>query len=525
MIARRAADAGILWPSPRYRKDPVGYAKNVLGVEPWEKQVEILEAVRDHKRVAIRSGHKVSKSHSLAIAALWFFSSFDDARVVCTCVTARQVDEIFYRECKKLHSQAGQCIDCRRESVRRQASGQSPLPKPCAHSAMVDGEPKMLARSGIKSVDFREIVGFTAKEAEAVAGISGKNILYLIDEASGVDDEIFEAIEGNSAGGARIVMTSNPTRCEGKFFEAFQPNSVWKQIHISSADSPNVKAGREVIPGLAGPEWIELMKREYGADSPIFKVRVEGDFVRNEEGKIVSLHAIELAEQLWEETEATGRLHIGVDPAGKGGDGDESAFATRRGDKVLSLIAMRGLTAEAHVSHILRTLASNAQKRDVRPVVAVDADGVGSEIVGLLRAHLELHPDAFELLAVKSSGWATKQPLVYERVRDELWASFRKWLDEGGALPSDSKLAQELHAPMWTTNVRSKWTATSKPELRKMLGRSPDRADAVILSVWEPSILRPDVQTSTAEETPSADWAVVDSHDAGTVFDPYGGAG
>jgi hypothetical protein len=49
---RVATEASALtWPSPKYRQDPVEFARGVLGVEPWSKQIEVLEAVRDCPRV------------------------------------------------------------------------------------------------------------------------------------------------------------------------------------------------------------------------------------------------------------------------------------------------------------------------------------------------------------------------------------------------------------------------------------------------------------------------------------------
>jgi hypothetical protein len=192
------------WPSTKYQADPVAFAREVLGLTLWSKQIELLEAIRNHKRVAAKSGHKVSKSHTLAIASLWFFCSFPDARVVMSSVTSRQVDAILWRELRKMHVRS---------------------------SVPIDGDMHELARSGFKARDFREIVGFTAREAEAVAGISGANLLYLLDEASGIDDDIFEAIEGNRAGGARLAMTSNPTRTDGEFFEAFNANAHLYHTH------------------------------------------------------------------------------------------------------------------------------------------------------------------------------------------------------------------------------------------------------------------------------------------------------
>src|SRR5207344_1719281 len=77
----------IRFPSPAFQRDPVAFFRQILGVEPWQRQIDVIEAVRDFSRVAICSGHKVSKSHSAAGLALWYFCSYEDARVVMTSTT------------------------------------------------------------------------------------------------------------------------------------------------------------------------------------------------------------------------------------------------------------------------------------------------------------------------------------------------------------------------------------------------------------------------------------------------------
>src|SRR5579885_3327869 len=74
----------VRFPSPLYQQNPEGFFRNVLGVTPWAKQVEIMNAVRDYDRVAVVSGHKCSKSNTCAGIALWKYCSFADARVVMT---------------------------------------------------------------------------------------------------------------------------------------------------------------------------------------------------------------------------------------------------------------------------------------------------------------------------------------------------------------------------------------------------------------------------------------------------------
>jgi phage terminase large subunit len=489
------------WPSERYRRDPAAFARDVLGVELWERQLEILLAVRDHMRVAVSSGHKIGKSLLDAVVALWFFCTHDEARVIMSSVTARQVDQILWREVRMLHRRA---------------------------TRPIGGELHELARSGLKAADFREIVGFTAREAEAVAGISGKNLLYILDEASGIGRDIFEAIEGNRAGGARVLMTSNPTRSDGDFFDAFHkykagpgnPDGI-RCFEVSSEDSPNVKAGRSVIPGLATREWVEEKRREWGEDSDLFLVRVKGKFVRREEGRVINLHTIELAEQRWKDTVADGGLVIGLDPAGESGEGDETVYAVRRGLKVLELIPRRGLSVDGVLVNLLGVIREHRVGQE-RPRVVLDREGaIGAEVYGAIKAYLAQFGDArpFDLIPIRASDKAMRQADVWDRQRDALWGNLARWLrpvdqnGEGGAIPEDVRLEAELHAPEWIEGPHGRRKVTAKPELRKKLQRSPDRADAVALAVWD---ARP--------------WETVEDEKPRTplqrrpVLDPYGGA-
>lgn len=478
--ARFETISRLQFPSPKYRGDPVKFFREILGVDPWFKQVEIIDAVRDNTRVAVKSGHKVSKSHTAAGLALWFYCSFDDARVIMSSTTARQVDQILWRELRMMKARGGRCVNCPKT-----------VPVPCVHSAMIDGEIGDLARTGLKSIDFREIVGFTAKEAEAVAGISGANLLYILDEASGISDEIFEAIEGNRAGGARIVMFSNPTRTTGEFFDAFYAKSqFYKTITVSSEETPNVVEGRIVIPGLATREWIEEKKQEWGEESPLYKVRIKGEFALKEDGKVFSIHTISEAETRWSETAGEGRLFVGLDPAGPQGFGDESVFAVRRGLKHMAFFPFRGLTEEGHLAQLMGILRQYRVSREV-PVVVLDREGsVGASTYGYLRNYAELHRDAFELIAVRASDGAIRQPQIYARMRDELTANLESWIREGGAIIEDTKLEAEMHEFEWRQQQNGRLKVTPKDDIKKKLGRSPDRYDALALSVWEPLSVR-----------------------------------
>jgi phage terminase large subunit len=521
----------IQWPSPKYRGRYVEFAYDILGIELWSLdpsisdplsggQVEICEAVAQHSRVAVASGQKIGKTTVEVVVALCDYCSYDDMRVIMTSTTGHQVDEVFWRELMIRKTRAGKCVEC----VKADPYDKT-IPRPCPHSAFIDGKMGEKARTGLKS-GFREIYGLTANEGEALLGISGANMRFIVDEASGVRDAIMRGLDGNRAGDASFLMFGNPTKNEGYFFDAFHEKSAfWRTFNISSEHNPNALSGEKRIPGLATRGYIDERKEEWGEKSPEYTIKIRGRFAVHEAGCIFSIHAIGEAESRWKETEAAGRLFIGVDPAGASGTGDESCFTARRGKKQLELEVARGLNADAHLVRILQMVSRHNVKGEAKPVVVIDREGsVGAELHGTLRDFVERNPQAFELVAVRASDGAVRQPGIYDRMRDELAANLEGWLRDDGAIVTDIKLSKELHALRWQQRAHDgKLKVTPKDQIKKALGRSPDRYDALALACWEPLSLRED------EDNPATRAAAGQGDDEGDLdfeagLDPYGAA-
>jgi phage terminase large subunit len=423
-----------------------------------------------------------------------------------TAVKASQIDEVIWKEVRRLYRGA---------------------------KIPIGGTLYDLARSGLRDPnDDRQIWGITARDGEGLAGISGPNILVLTDEASGIPDRFFEVLGSSLAGSggtARKCYISNPTRTTGEFYRSHTTNAhLFKCLHVSSTNTPNAR-GTGMIPGLAGPDWIAEKRLEYGEDSPAFKVRVLGEFVHDREGKIISLDLIAAAEAAWDEAPDTGDLQIGIDPAGDGVIGDETAIAVRRGGKIVTVLAWRSLTEDAIVSNALGLLVEH-RRRGAQGVarIAVDVEGgIGTRVFAKLRVATETMA-AVELVDVRSGKkfWGSPE---FDLIRDGLWGQTRAWLMGGGAIPSDVKLSQELNAPVFTADKNQRYVATDKKVLRKELGRSPDRADAVCLAIWQFASVETTEERITPPAAAAMNQSALDPYDdaeersADRVFDPYGG--
>lgn len=514
------ADAGHRWPSARWRSDPVAFAREVIlpgepkgrGQLTAEQEAILRDLSEPGAQVAVTSGHKTGKDFVGAIAALWWFSSWDDARVRMTAVTGQQIRDICWREVRALHTW----------------SQRGPFP--------IEGEPKDLPSSGLV-VGLREIKGFTSERPEAVAGISSPHVLYIVTEASGVEDYVFEALKGNLAGGdCRLLLLSQPTRNLGQFYRAFHEEaSIWKRHQLRSDRTPNALSGRDVIPGLAGLDWLERRAQDWGAParwreaqrgaplpaedlaaSPIWRVRVLGEFCEGEGSVVIPATLVHEAELRWRQMATTrDRLVVGLDVAKQGGD--ENVGAARRGQKILELEAWVNsalLPEEELAAEVARRAMVFTRKHrpptstEPKAIVIVDATGsFGIRVAGELQAY-SLEIDVVAVNFGQHSPFRRK----YRYLRDQLWFGAREWLAEGGALPPDTKLPAELAAPGYEHDLHGRLMVEPKDKLRRKLGRSTDRADAVLLAVYEPRSIRADAQ-------PTAEAQV----EEGPQFDPYAG--
>jgi len=514
LVLVRAATM-LSWPSPRYATDPVGFCREILGYDPWERQAEVMRAVVEHALVSVKSGHRVGKSWLAGSLALWFYCSFPDARVICTAPTAANVQGVVWRAVRQLHARSGRCLACTLEDP----SG----PRPCPHGTVIDGRPAERAGTGLLSGDFREVKGYTVRDVEAITGTAGAALFFIMDEASGVADAIYEGLEGNRAGWTeeagvmvRMLLIGNPTRTVGEFYDSHEhprKKEVYHRITISSRETPNAVERRNVIPGLATHYWVEQMVAKYGEDSAFVKVRVDGEFPIGEDGKAFSIALITEAEERWPESEAVGILQIGLDPAGESGTGDDTAMVARRGDKIVALRRHRGLTEEGHGVQLLGLIEELREHPRERALVVIDSEGkIGWDTYTYLRGLSSRAGATFELHRVRASDKAIREPMTFDRVRDELAHNLWSWLKEGGALLEDEQLETELHALEWERGTAGRSKVTPKKQLRKLLGRSPDSYDALALAVWP---VLSEAATTEAEEEDE------DDEGFGLDLDPY----
>ncbi len=159
---------------------------------------------------------------------------------------------------------------------------------------------------------------------------------------------IYEAADGNRAAGAKLVVAGQPTSRATWFFDACE-RLGFHTIRIASTDSPNVKLGRKVVPGLADSGWIEEKRLDWGGeDDPRFQIEVLGIFPTREALRLVSdeeARGLLRAPRGYAGPQSSDRAALLRDrrPRRRRG-GDKSAIVARRGAVVLEMLAFNGAT-------------------------------------------------------------------------------------------------------------------------------------------------------------------------------------
>jgi phage terminase large subunit len=430
------------------------------------------------RRVACRSGHKIGKSKLAAALAIWWACTRGNARVLLTAPTERQVKLALWYEIQQFWNNSPELRE-------------------------IMPEPALAPQIGVRWTDGRQLFGFTAKHADAVSGPGGPEVLVIVDEASGVPREVWEALQGVRAGGGKVLALGNPTQTSGWFFDAFHERRAgWVLHHISSLETPNCTIAPNTVPGLADLDFAKEIENDYGIDSPAYAVRVLGKFPDNVANAVIGLGLIELARMRWdiEAAEADASpLDLGVDVARMGDD--FSAVAARRGlwlfspayfEKEHQLKAVVNGYDTTRVTGLVLQVMAKVRRGKEHVRIKIDATGgYGGAVADRLWEMIEAGEldDRVEVIEVNVSVSASDKT-KWPRRRDEIWFNGREWCKAGGAMYHDAMLESELMAPIYSPTVTGQNKVESKDETKKKLGRSPDRADAALLAIYEPPVER-----------------------------------
>lgn len=421
------------------------FVEQALKAKPTSQQYEFIDAVQNaanktkSKFISVRSAHGVGKTTMLSWCALWFGLTRPNAKIPMLSPTQAQIVKQLMPEIRKWHRD---------------------LFPPFKDSCDIQAQ-------GIKFSNGNEAFAKTANadNPEAVAGIHSNNLLFLLDEASGIPDVVYEVLQGALTEENFIfIMTSNPTKVSGYFYNSHHKlRDKFQCLHFSSLESENV----------TNKSFAEMIEADYGIDSDVYKVRVLGEFPTQNASGLFPLQLIEEAMNRWEQSDRTGIRTMGVDVAAFGNDA--TCLAIRMGMRIESLNLYRNMDTQQ-----VAALAGNVAQDKHINTIFVDGIGYGAGVFDTLNRNR----GGKRIINAHAGKTAIDQNTYFNK-RAEMYMEFKKWLENGGAIPQDEQLKEELLATDYFYTAGGKMQLIEKKLIKEVIGRSPDKADACAFNFYE----------------------------------------
>lgn len=460
-------------PISPYLADPAGWVRDRLGEHLWSKQQDIMASVVTNRRTAVKSCHDSGKSYTASRIADWWIDVHEpgEAFVVSTAPTYKQVHAILWEEIRK-----------------------------AAKLAERNGNalPGRVLQSDEWKLDDGTLVGFGRKPADTdehgFQGIHRRYVLVIIDEACGVPDQLWTAVEAVTTNAdCRILAIGNPDDPNTEFGRVCKPGSGWDVHTISAFDTPNFtdEAVPEGLrPLLLSPEWVEDKQRRWGVTSPRYVSKILGEFPDIGEDTLISPKLIKAA-QLRSLKPDTNDQRLGVDVARFGTD---RSVVMNLSGSVARVVGDWGKQSTTETTGNVVVIA----REILGPFeIRVDGVGVGGGVVD------QLIEQGWEVIDMQA-GAAAMDSKHFLNARAEWFWGLRQLFEDGDIDidPDDDELAAHLGALKYKYTSRGQVQIESKDEIKKRGLPSPDRADALMLAaahvpdperIYDLSDLEPDV--------------------------------
>lgn len=461
-----------------YADNPVDFVEDVIRAKPDANQRDILNSVARYPMTSVRSGHGIGKSAVESWLAIWFLTTRPYPKIPCTAPTQHQLWDILWAEIAKW--------------LRN---------NPALANDLIWTKEKVYMK-GHPEEWFA--VGRTASKPDALQGFHADHVLYIIDEASGVKDEIFEPILGAlSTEGSKLVMCGNPTKITGFFYDSHHKNrEQFNAMHIDGRSSSRVDQ-----------DFVDTIIDMFGENSDVFRVRVAGEFPRALPDSFIPMEWAERAsEAKAPEIEQVTRVDIGIDVARYGDD-----------SSVISPVLDRRVQEEPEVYHHndtmqLTGMAVICVKKYARAHpwaeihVKIDCDGLG---VGVFDRLMELKEQIVEEIEREREGLYEDDdappvmsldivechfggeggtvndadPVEYQTSTGLMWGTVREALrTQSLKLWPDDKQISQLSNRRYVVNSAGKIELEKKEAMKKRGLSSPDMGDALALALYDPLV-------------------------------------
>lgn len=459
MSAQSKADA--IRQIREWRANPVKFAWDNFKFEPDPWQREFLECLPDPavQRIALKACKGPGKTATLAVAGWNFISCYgetgDHPKGACVAISKENLKDNLWTEYSKWQQ---------RSPYLRSAFEWT------ANRIFAKDHPEtwyLSARAWSKSAD-------KDQQANTLAGLHAKYLLFQLDESGGIPDSVMVAADAGLSTFApghwiKIMQGGNPTHLEGPLYRACTvERPLWKIIEITGDPDDPRRSSRISV------QWAREQIQKYGRDNPWVLVNVFGRFPPASINALIGPDecSIAAARHFREDQYMWAPRILGVDCA-RFGD-DETVLMMRQGLASFPPTPLRNAKTQEIGGRIIRAKTQDGGWH----ACFIDTAMAGGVIDYCELLHHKLTPVDF--------GGSARDTKMYANRRAEMAYTAAEFLKAGGGIPNDPMLIQELCAHTYTFNDHGQILLEPKDGVKEKIGRSPDRFDAYILTHAEP---------------------------------------
>jgi hypothetical protein len=419
-------------------------------IKPTAQQIETMRALDQNDHIAVRAGHGTGKTSDLAWNIWHFLMCRPKPIVICTAPSRHQLYDVLWKEMTKWYGYM------MKHSIGILFASQFEILSDSIYHKNHKLEWRAIARTA------------TRDNPDAMQGIHAEHVMQVFEEASGIPDDIFDTLAGaHGLKETKEIRIGNPTKLNGEFYRTFHSESkFYKKLAHSCLNSP-----------IVNPRYIERMRKKYGVESNMYRIRVLGEFPSSDADSYIPFDFAYSALNRDIDPQIGRKKVLGCD-IGRGGD--DTILIPRQGDQFMKWHTLRNRDTMQTVSYIAH-LASE-EKFDH---IFVDVIGIGAGVYD------RLHEMGYPAIPVNVAESPAMNPVKYDRLRDELWGMARDWLETRRGKVWDGSEDQDLIA-QWTTPkykilTNGKIKIESKDDMKKRSVASPNIADAANLTFALPS--------------------------------------
>lgn len=287
-------------------------------------------------------------------------------------------------------------------------------------------------------------------------------------------------------GTSRYVWVDDATPCvieNGEIVYDFDPTDYAPEDIVVPRSVTFIPSRISDNPHLANSGYLRVLQ---AMPEPLRSQMLYGDFqagMTDDPWQVVPTKWVELAQDRWKDRSPRGEMMaMGVDVARGGKDSTFIATRHKTEHNETWFSKLKGYPGTETPNGNTTAGLVIGERRDHAPV-HIDVIGVGASPYDVLNdAGIDVHGVN---VAEKANARDKSGRLGFFNLRSQLWWQFRELLDPqndtGVALPPDPDLLAELCAPKWELSGMT-IKVESREDIVKRVGRSPDRATAVILA-------------------------------------------